>query len=108
MQKLASRNRLKVTVTVPARLHLGFLDLDGGLGRRFGGIGVAISDLATRIAIESASAMQIIGPESDRVARYLDLMQRDLGIAGAHRVEVLDAVPAHAGLGRRRRSDRRG
>jgi predicted sugar kinase len=25
-----------VTVTVPARLHLGFLDLNGGLGRRFG------------------------------------------------------------------------
>jgi predicted sugar kinase len=31
-----------VSVTVPARLHLGFLDLDGGLGRRFGSLGMAL------------------------------------------------------------------
>ncbi len=99
MQKLASRNRLGVTVAVPARLHLGFLDLDGGLGRRFGGIGVAISDLVTRIAIRNASTMQIAGPEGERVERYLDTMRRDLGLGGGYRVEVLDAVPAHAGLG---------
>ena len=43
-----------VTVTVPARLHLGFLDLNGGLGRRFGGIGLAIGGLGTRLTIERA------------------------------------------------------
>jgi beta-RFAP synthase len=96
---IASRNPVKVTVAIPARLHLGFLDLDGGLGRRFGSIGVAISDLATRIAIARAATTEISGPESDRVARYLDVMRRDLGIAGGHRVEVIEAVPAHAGLG---------
>src|SRR5262249_12000255 len=36
---------------------------------------------------------------SDRVARYLDMMRRELGLAGGHRVDILDAVPAHAGLG---------
>lgn len=88
-----------MTVSIPARLHLGFLDLDGGLGRRFGSIGVAISSLKTRIAIEPAPATRISGPESDRVARYLDAMQRDLGLDGAYRVDVLDVVPAHSGLG---------
>src|SRR5262249_38266353 len=96
---VASRNLARVTVAVPARLHLGFLDLDGGLGRRFGSIGVAISDLQTRIAIERASATEIAGPEIDRVARHVETMRRELGLAGAYRVEVLDAVPAHAGLG---------
>ena len=96
---VASRNPVKVTVAVPARLHLGFLDLDGGLGRRFGSIGLAISDLHTRVAIERAAATEITGPESDRVERYLDTMRRELGLAGGHRVEILDAVPAHAGLG---------
>jgi beta-RFAP synthase len=80
-------------------LHLGFLDLDGGLGRRFGGIGVAISDLETRLMIERAPTMQIAGPESERVERYLGMMRRDLGLGSAYRVAVLDAVPAHAGLG---------
>jgi beta-RFAP synthase len=96
---IVSRNPVKVTVAVPARLHLGFLDLDGGLGRRFGSIGVAISDLATRIAIERAATTEIIGLESDRVARYLESMRRELGLAGGHRVEIIAAVPAHAGLG---------
>lgn len=96
---MASRNPADVTVTVPARLHLGFFDLHGGLGRRFGSIGVAISGLQTRIAIQRAAATEITGPESDRIERYLATMQRDLGIAGAHRINVLEAVPAHAGLG---------
>jgi hypothetical protein len=26
----------------PARLHMGFLDLDGGLGRRFGSLGFTL------------------------------------------------------------------
>jgi beta-RFAP synthase len=95
----ASRNPIDVTVTVPARLHLGFFDLHGGLGRRFGSIGVAISDLQTRIAIERAPATEITGPESDRVERYLATIQRDLGLAGGHRVNIREAVPAHAGLG---------
>lgn len=96
---IASRNPVSVTVTVPARLHLGFFDLHGGLGRRFGGIGVAISDLQTCIAIERASATEITGTESDRVERYLDIMRRELGLVGGHRITILEAVPAHAGLG---------
>ena len=31
-----------VEVFAPARLHLGFLDLQGGLGRSYGSIGLAI------------------------------------------------------------------
>src|SRR5262249_36594389 len=72
LQRAAARNPVKVTVASPARLHLGFFDLDGGLGRRFGSIGVAISDLQTHIAIERTPATEITGPESDRVERYLD------------------------------------
>src|SRR5689334_15757057 len=96
---MASRNPTGVTVTIPARLHLGFFDLHGGLGRRFGGIGVAISELQTRVAIEHASTTAIAGPESERVERYLDIMRRELDLAGGHRITVLEAVPAHAGLG---------
>ncbi len=96
---IASRNPAHVAVTVPARLHLGFFDLHGGLGRRFGSIGVAISDLQTRIAIERSPATEITGPESDRVERYLEIMRRELGLSGGHRIRILDAVPAHAGLG---------
>jgi len=88
-----------VTVTVPARLHLGFLDLNGGLGRRFGGIGLSINGLRTSITISAASHMRVTGPENKRVHGYLQTMQRALDSDSACHVTINEVVPAHAGLG---------
>jgi len=88
-----------VTVSVPARLHLGFLDLNGGLGRRFGSIGLAINQLGTRITIAPARQMQVDGPEQERARAALETMRRVLALGGAYRLSVDETVPAHAGLG---------
>jgi beta-RFAP synthase len=88
-----------VTVTVPARLHLGFLDLNGSLGRRFGSIGLAINGLKTSITFNAASQPQVTGPESERVRGYLQAMQRALDIENTCHVRIDEVVPAHAGLG---------
>jgi beta-ribofuranosylaminobenzene 5'-phosphate synthase len=88
-----------ILVTVPARLHLGFLDLNGGLGRQFGGIGLAIGNFKTSLSIRRAKRTDISGPESDRVRQYVLTMERTLGLDGGHAVNVLQTVPAHAGLG---------
>ncbi len=89
----------EIAVTVPARLHLGFLDLNGKLGRRFGGIGLAISNLGTSLSIRRAQHSEVSGPESARVQQYLHTMERSLAYDGGHAVKVLQTVPAHAGLG---------
>src|SRR5260370_5448120 len=88
-----------ITVTIPARLHLGFLDLNGGLGRRFGSIGLAISGLRTKIAFRRARKDHITGPERERVMRHVDKMMQRLTLDDSHMVDVLEVVPAHAGLG---------
>ena len=88
-----------ITVTIPARLHLGFLDLNGGLGRRFGSIGLAISGLRTKIAFRRARKDHIAGPERERVMRHVDKMMQRLALGDSHTVDVLEVVPAHAGLG---------
>jgi beta-ribofuranosylaminobenzene 5'-phosphate synthase len=88
-----------ILVTVPARLHLGFLDLNGGLGRQFGGIGLAITNFKTSLVIRCARQTDVSGPENKRVRRYLHTMERLLGHHDAHAVNVLQTVPAHAGLG---------
>src|SRR6266481_799044 len=88
-----------ITVTIPARLHLGFLDLNGGLGRRFGSIGLAISNLRTKIVLRRGSKNQVSGPERERVMRHVDKMVQHLALNDAHAVNVLEVVPAHAGLG---------
>lgn len=99
MGRLAFLPADSVTVTVPARLHLGFLDLNGGLGRRFGSIGLAISGLETRITVVRAAHTQVRGPEAERVRRHVETMEQTLGLAGGHDVCIDDVVPAHSGLG---------
>jgi beta-ribofuranosylaminobenzene 5'-phosphate synthase len=89
----------RITVTIPARLHLGFLDLNGGLGRRFGSIGLAISDLKTSLTIWRTESPEVSGPERDRVQQYLEIMQRSLALDETHAVSVTQTVPAHVGLG---------
>jgi beta-ribofuranosylaminobenzene 5'-phosphate synthase len=88
-----------VTVSVPARLHLGFLDLNGELGRRFGGIGLAISGLGTSLTIERAGSSEISGPDADRVSQHLQKLERLLSLGSKHRIRISEVVPAHAGLG---------
>jgi beta-ribofuranosylaminobenzene 5'-phosphate synthase len=93
-----------ITVTIPARLHLGFLDLNGGLGRRFGSIGLAVTGLRTKVAFRRAPDNRVTGPENKRVLSHVEKMTQrlargGLAIGSGHAVDVLDAVPAHAGLG---------
>jgi beta-ribofuranosylaminobenzene 5'-phosphate synthase len=89
-----------ITVTIPARLHLGFLDLNGGLGRRFGSIGLAITGLRTKIAVRRArNNNHVTGPERERVLGHVEKMTQRLALGHGHMVDVLEVVPAHAGLG---------
>ncbi len=88
-----------VTVTAAARLHLGFLDMNGGLGRRFGSLGLSI-DASTRLTIRrAATGTTIDGSEASRAARYLELLTRHFGLSSAYALTIHDAIPAHAGLG---------
>jgi beta-ribofuranosylaminobenzene 5'-phosphate synthase len=95
----AAQRPASVTVVVPARLHLGFLDLNGGLGRRFGGIGLAISDLKTAVTVRRTLRGEAVGSDAERARRHADVMQKHLGLDDAPHVSVDVAVPPHAGLG---------
>ncbi|HET6379190.1 MAG TPA: beta-ribofuranosylaminobenzene 5'-phosphate synthase family protein [Methylocella sp.] len=88
-----------VTVTAAARLHLGFLDLNGGLGRSFGSLGLAIDRPATRLTLQRAATPAAEGPDAGRAARHLARLAGHLGLGGAYRLTVHEAIPAHAGLG---------
>ncbi|MGA9866703.1 MAG: beta-ribofuranosylaminobenzene 5'-phosphate synthase family protein [Acetobacteraceae bacterium] len=88
-----------IRVTCAARLHLGFLDLHGGLGRRFGSIGMALDEPITRMMLRRAEATAVVGPERDRAAHFLAIMTDHLRVSSAHELRVEQAVPAHAGLG---------
>ena len=96
---ISSAPPASVTVTVPARLHLGFLDLNGGLGRSFGSIGLAISGLRTQVTIVRAVQTRVEGPDAGRARGHIETLQQHLQLEGGHHVKVNETVPAHAGLG---------
>jgi beta-RFAP synthase len=89
----------EVHVTAAARLHLGFLDMNGNLGRRFGGIGLSISGPKTRLALKRASETLVEGAETERARRLLRKAQEALSPLSAHHLTIQEAIPAHAGLG---------
>ena len=88
-----------VRVHAPARLHFGFLDLHGGLGRRFGSIGLAIDAPAVRLTATTADMLCVTGPEEARVRGYVQAAARHLGVPEAVAIRMEAAIPAHAGFG---------
>ena len=88
-----------VEVASTARLHLGFLDLNFSLGRRFGSIGMLLDGPKTNLVLRRASETTVTGPERERAARALTLTVEHLGLPGGHAVDIARAMPAHAGLG---------
>ncbi|HEX7127766.1 MAG TPA: beta-ribofuranosylaminobenzene 5'-phosphate synthase family protein [Thermodesulfobacteriota bacterium] len=104
-----------VTVSAPARLHLGLLDLDGGFGRRFGGLGVAIDGPRTDVVVVAegrddvtdvapALAARLGEPGTEEVSGQLAEIVIRHRLAGlpaprAARVRLLDAPVPHTGFG---------
>src|SRR5690554_5332153 len=76
----------EVHVVAPARLHMGFLDLNGGLGRLFGSIGLGLENPATELTLQRAAHDTVTGVEQDRGARALRHFKTALGIAGNFRL----------------------
>ena len=89
---------IAVSVAAPARLHMGFLDLNGGLGRRFGSIGLALDQPCTRLRIVRAPA-KCQGPDAARALDYARVFADYFQLSSDVDISIDQAIPAHAGLG---------
>jgi beta-ribofuranosylaminobenzene 5'-phosphate synthase len=88
-----------VRVEAPARLHMGMLDASGDGPRRFGGLGVAVSRPAVVVEASASDDLAVEGPDAERALAVARRCRDALGRAGSARLRVLEAIPAHAGLG---------
>lgn len=95
----ANVNSRYVSVCAPARLHLGFLDMHGGLGRKFGSLGLSISGVETSLLAEYANDINITGPSSKRAENYAEQVLSHFGVDGGVKMTIKSAIPEHAGLG---------
>jgi beta-ribofuranosylaminobenzene 5'-phosphate synthase len=88
-----------VRVEAPARLHMGMLDAAGGGARRFGGLGVALNRPAAVVEASSSDDVTAEGPDSERALAVARRSREALGLPGGVHVRVVEAIPAHVGLG---------
>jgi beta-ribofuranosylaminobenzene 5'-phosphate synthase len=77
-----------VVVEAPARLHLGFMDLNGATGRRFGSLGLTLEGFSTRIYAERAAMFSVEGAQTQRAMRVLRRLHERLGLRGAVRTQL--------------------
>jgi len=89
----------RVTVTVPGRLHAGFVDLNGDLGRRFGSLGIALDAPVTRVTVMPGKGLTISGVDADRARTYAERVIRHYRLGADMALRVESAIPDHVGLG---------
>jgi beta-RFAP synthase len=88
-----------VVVEAAARLHLGFLDLNGECGRLFGSLGVALE--APRAVVEARPARRsgATGAGAAEARAVLQRLGQSLGADPRVAVRTRASIPRHAGLG---------
>ena len=94
-----------LTLRAPGRLHLGFLDPAGSLGRRFGSLGLVIDGIETEVELSASPLDQLIAgneatrAELERASRYLQLLREHTGCHMPLRLQLTRVLPPHAGFG---------
>jgi beta-ribofuranosylaminobenzene 5'-phosphate synthase len=86
-----------VRISAPARLHMGFLDMNGSMGRKFGSVGLSIDQPATVVEASPAEENAATGLESKRAAALLERFTA--ASKQRYAINIEQAIPPHAGLG---------
>lgn len=87
-----------IQITTSARLHMGFLDLNGGAGRWFGSLGVSLKAPETKVVV--ARGKQLFDAQlPEYVEKLKQTMVQHLNLEDEVSVRVDTQIPRHAGLG---------
>ncbi len=91
----------EISIKSTARLHMGFFDLHGGLGRKFGSIGLSLATPTIELSAQMSSQLQVEGITSvvDKVASIAQQFIIKLNLSGSVRFNIRQHIPEHAGLG---------
>lgn len=89
----------KATVVTTARLHMGFVDLNGTQGRMFGSLGVALDAPTTQLTIFKSEKTLIEAKNHQFVANIVENLKNQLKISVNFSIKIDENIPEHAGLG---------
>jgi beta-ribofuranosylaminobenzene 5'-phosphate synthase len=91
--------KVKVYVKTPARLHLGLIDLNGDLGRLFGGLGVGIDRPNVVLEAQPSERLAVTGEKSVLVKALAKRFLETCGIKANASISIKQSISEHAGLG---------
>lgn len=87
----------EAVVEAKARLHLGFLDMNFGLGRKFGSLGLAIDQPAIRLKLSRHSMAPNV--KCARAEVILERLKQQFAPGERLSIAIEHSIPSHAGLG---------
>lgn len=90
---------MKVYVRTPARLHLGLIDLNGDLGRLFGGLGLGINRPNVVLEAEQSKNLHVTGEKNEHVKMLAKRFFKTYNIELNAFINVKKVIPEHIGLG---------
>ena len=90
---------MKVSVKTPARLHLGLIDMNGDLGRMFGGLGVGIDHPNIVLEAQNVDSFKVTGKETQLTTILAKRFLSNYQIQPKVHIHVAEAIPSHIGLG---------
>ena len=89
----------QLTLRAPARLHMGFLDPGGTVGRLFGSIGVSLNEIETRITLRPSTRMVAPPDHRERCEAIVRKVSEATGFPVTAEIAIETAIPEHVGLG---------
>ncbi|MFA7350988.1 MAG: beta-ribofuranosylaminobenzene 5'-phosphate synthase family protein [Methylotenera sp.] len=94
-----------ITLQSSARLHMGFFDLHGGLGRKFGSIGLSLEEPKLVIEARATEALDVFGGATvptaviSKAKSITQQLFARLHLEHSVELNILQSIPEHAGLG---------
>lgn len=83
----------------PSRLHFSLVDLNGGLGRVDGSIGLALNHPGVILEVSSNDTLEVTGVQTDFVRTLVTRFAQHYSISRGARIHVASTIPSHVGLG---------
>lgn len=89
---------MSLILNSPARLHLGFLDLNKNKRRNFGSLGLAVTKFENIVRVKESDKLRVIGKNFEKVLKIVNLLNKKYTFKPCE-IEIIKTIPEHCGLG---------
>lgn len=90
---------MKIHVKTPARLHFGLIDINGDMGRFFGGLGVGIDQPNVILEAQHSERFTVTGEKVELVTSFAKRFLETYNINTKVSIHLKESIPEHEGLG---------